>query len=353
MQKHILIKVILTLRKLLLLPLLLIATSCSKENPVSDLSFAGSTMGTTYSIKVVYQNGNYDFDPDWIQRKIDSVLVEVNAQMSTYIPASEISVFNHRDSLTWFSISEDFAFVLHQSIELGYLTNGALDITIAPLVNIWGFGPDERPRKIPTDTEISESIKLTGLNQLELVFNPAAVRKKIGGLKCDLSSTAKGFGVDKVFNFLKGIGFENIMVEIGGEVRAAGKNQNGEFWKIGVSTPDQSGSINYIVPLNKMALATSGDYWNYFEENGIRYSHTIDPKTGKPIVHKLASVTVIDSTCLRADGFATAIFVMGPEKGFDFAVEMELPVYLIVRVDDEFEIKKSPKFLELFEYRKE
>lgn len=306
-------------------------------------------MGTTYSVKIVTAHNSRNLSRDFLKRKIDSVLVEVNNQMSTYKPESEISRFNTNNSPEWFNISNDFAFVLAESIRLGELTGGSLDITIGPLVNIWGFGPDQRPRKIPTDEEISSSMKLIGLDQLEINLNPPSVRKKIGGLKIDLSATAKGFGVDKVVELLKDLGYTNIMVEIGGEVRSTGLNNKRESWKIGISTPNQSGELNRVVLLNDMAMATSGDYWNYFEENGIRYSHTIDPATGRPITHKLASVTVFDSTCLRADGLATGLFVMGPERGYKFAVDMELPVYMIVKKGNGFEEIKSPGFIELFE----
>jgi thiamine biosynthesis lipoprotein len=306
-------------------------------------------MGTSYSVKIALTEDAPDIDAVVLKNKIDSVLVEVNNQMSTYIPESEISRFNRYDKTDWFNISNDFAFVLDESIKLGKLTGGSLDITIGPVVNIWGFGPDQRPRTVPSDDEIITNMKLVGIDNLEVKLDPPSVRKKITGIKVDLSATAKGYGVDKVLELLKELGYKNIMVEIGGEVRTLGYNNKNEFWNIGISSPNQSGEINRVVKLSNSAMATSGDYWNYFEENGLRYSHTIDPITGRPITHKLASVTIFDSTCLRADGLATGIFVMGPEKGYDFAVRMELPVYLIVKTDNGFKEIKSPKFIELFE----
>lgn len=323
--------------------------SCSNNENQNLVELYGTTMGTTYSIKIVGGNSSINFHSDILKNKIDSVLVEVNRQMSTYIPTSEISEFNSSLSTEWFSISKDFAYVVNQSIEIGKLTNNSLDITIGPVVNIWGFGPDQRPKTIPTDEEIFETKKLVGLDNIELDFDSSLIRKKIKRLKIDLSSTAKGFGVDKVFDYLKDLGYKNIMVEIGGEVRTSGLNHKNDKWKIGISEADHSGGINKVVELSNLSMATSGDYWNYFEENGIRYSHTIDPITGKPITHKLASVTVFDSTCVRADGLATALFVMGPEKGYQFAVDMELAVYQIVKKDKGFEVVKSPKFVELFE----
>lgn len=306
-------------------------------------------MGTTYSVKIVVDENSPNILQSDLKKRIDSVLIEVNRQMSTYIPTSEISIFNEMHNTEWFNISKDFAFVLQQSIEIGKLTNGNLDITIGPIVNIWGFGPDQRPKEIPSENEIIEKMSLVGFNNLEVSLNPSSVKKNIPKLKVDLSSTAKGFGVDKTFNLLEKLGYKNFMIEIGGEVRTAGLNQKNEKWKIGIAEADHSGKVNKVIELSDFSMATSGDYWNYFEEDGIRYSHTINPETGRPITHKLASVTVFDSTCLKADGFATALFVMGEEKSYKFAVDMELAVYQIVKKDNGFEIVKSPKFIELFE----
>ena len=306
-------------------------------------------MGTTYSVKIVVDENSPNILESDLKKRIDSVLIEVNRQMSTYIHTSEISIFNEMHNTEWFNISKDFAFVLQQSIEIGKLTNGNLDITIGPIVNIWGFGPDQRPKEIPSENEIIEKMSLVGFNNLEVSLNPSSVKKNIPKLKVDLSATAKGFGVDKTFNLLEKLGYKNFMIEIGGEVRTAGLNQKNEKWKIGIAEADHSGKVNKVIELSDFSMATSGDYWNYFEEDGIRYSHTINPETGRPITHKLASVTVFDSTCLKADGFATALFVMGEEKSYKFAVDMELAVYQIVKKDNGFEIVKSPKFIELFE----
>ncbi|MCF8261849.1 MAG: FAD:protein FMN transferase [Melioribacteraceae bacterium] len=325
--------------------------SCSGEDKTFDGRLnvlSGLTMGTTYSVKIVVDNQLPDLKISALKQSIDSTLIEVNRQMSTYIPESEISQFNILDNSEWFDISENFAFVLDQSIELCKLTEGNLDITIGPVVNLWGFGPEQRPHTIPADEEIVRRMLSVGIDNLGLRLSPPAVKKDNPNLMVDLSSTAKGFGVDEVFDLLTELGYKNVMVEIGGEIRVSGKNQNDELWKVGISTPDQSGGIDQVIPLSNMAMATSGDYWNYFEEDGVRYSHTIDPHTGRPINHKLASVTVFNSTCLQADGLATGIFVMGPEKGYSFAVEMELAVSMIVKNDKGFKIIKSPKFTELF-----
>ena len=337
------------IKNLLLLPLLLIFISCTNQDTSKELfTFSGATMGTTYTIKVVEDSSVDKNSLKTIKAEVDSVLKEVNRQMSTYIPTSEISILNNEKKNKWVTISKDFAYVLSKSIEMGNESGGALDITVGPLVNLWGFGPKEHERIIPPDSEIIKTMELTGLDKIEVQLDPPSAMKKIDEVYCDLSATAKGFGVDKVAEYLHSKGYKNFLVEIGGELNARGLNHKGEKWLVGISTPDHTGRVEYAIGLNNYAMATSGDYWNYFEENGVRYSHTIDPRTGKPISHKLASVTVLDSTCLMADGLATAINVMGPEKGLEFAKKRNLAIYMIVRKGEGFYIKKSPKFIELY-----
>lgn len=333
---------------LLLLAIVLVA-SCSDENRIDVYSFSGATMGTTYSVKIAYSNPHDLKKLETLKASVDSVLKVVNQQMSTYIQNSEISSFNNYKGSEWFTISPDFARVLDESVSLGKLSNGSLDITIGPLVNLWGFGPDAHERVIPPDSEIKQRLSEIGLDKIEVRLSPPAVKKHVPDLHCDLSATAKGFGVDKVSEFILSKGFGNLLVEIGGEVRGFGRNQNNLPWQVGISQPDQSGRVERVVGIENMAMATSGDYWNYFEENGVRYSHTIDPRTGRPITHKLASVTVVSKNCLTADGLATAINVMGPEEGMKFASEKELPVYMIIKEGKSFIIKESPKFIELFD----
>lgn len=306
-------------------------------------------MGTSYSIKINDLN-NLVQDRVKLQSSVDSLLENINLQMSTYLPESEISKFNSFADTAWVNISYDFAYVVQKSIEIGNLSNGALDITVGPIVNLWGFGPEDKPRHIPEENLISERLKFIGLDKIavDLTKDRIRIKKTIPELKIDLSATAKGFGVDKVAEFLEHKKLFNYMVEIGGEVRTNGKNDQSQYWQIGISTPSQLGGIEKVLSLNGLSLATSGDYWNYFEENGKRFSHTIDPKTGKPITHNLASVSVVHKSCMMADGFATAIEVLGPEKGLEFANKMNLPVYLIVRDKDGFISKSSKNFINQF-----
>lgn len=321
--------------------------NCSGAQSPLDLHvIQGQTMGTTFSVKIVKDHPDAAYPQ--LETDINSMLVEVNRQMSTYIPDSEISQFNQSQDTTWFAISADFAGVLQTATDLSNTASGALDITIGPLVNLWGFGP-EKSAKVPSDAAIARARALSGYQHLSVRNTPPAVKKALPGVYCDLSAIAKGFGVDKVASYLDGLGFKNYLVEIGGEVQAAGNSAHGRPWRIGIETPNATGDLQEIVALSNMAMATSGDYRNYFEKDGVRYSHTIDPRTGKPITHKLASVTVLHPKCVYADGIATALNVMGPEIGYEFAVENELAVFMIIRSENGFRELKSPAAEKFFQ----
>ena len=339
--------------KLLFTLMLIVAliVGCQEDNKAKLHFISGRTMGTSFSIKIVKDNRpNEQYNK--LEPEINALLVEVNRQMSTYLPESEISMFNIQNDTGWFDVSRDFANVMNASLEICQQTEGALDITVGPLVNLWGFGPENRPTIIPSDAEIAERQNLVGYNKISVRLDPPAVKKSQSGMYCDLSSTAKGFGVDKVAEYLESENFSNYFVEIGGEARAKGNNERGQIWRVGVTSPERVDNIQKVVWLQNKAIATSGDYFNYYEMDGKRYSHTIDPQTGKPVTHKLASVTVVSDNCMTADGFATAIDVMGPERGFQFAAERKLPVFMIVREGEIFVEKMTPEFSEMLKTKK-
>jgi thiamine biosynthesis lipoprotein len=330
--------------RLFILPLLLFISSCS--NPIEETlySISGKTMGTTFSIKFTSQN---ILNSEEIEEEINEVLRTVNRQMSTYIPSSELSLFNQSKDTNWISVSSDLASVCDEALKISKISKGKFDITVGPLVNLWGFGPNNIPQKIPTIKEIAERREFIGYKNVHVQLLPSAIKKSQPNIYCDLSAIAKGFGVDKVSEYLLKKGITNHLVEIGGELRASG-NKFGNNWKVGISRPNQSRTIQEIIELNNLAMATSGDYWNYFEEDGVRYSHTIDPTTGRPISHKLASVTVIAESCMKADGLATAIDVMGPVLGLKFSNENELSAYFIVKEENDFKIFYTSQFFDLF-----
>jgi thiamine biosynthesis lipoprotein len=324
----------------------IIFINCINSNPSENLMVLdGSTMGTYYSIKLIKSDiASSKKTAENIQAGVDSLLIVVNQQMSTYIDDSEISRFNQYKNTDWFPVSADLRYVIEKAIQISKLSGGAFDITVGPLVNLWGFGTEERIQKIPTNEEIQERMAFIGYQNLSVKKSPSSIKKREISLYCDLSAIAKGFGVDKITEYLDLLTIHNYLIDIGGEIRTRGRNQQGLLWKIGISTPDDKFGIQKVVLLENKAVATSGDYRNYFESDGQRYSHTIDPTTGRPIAHKLASVTVLHDTCMIADALATAIDVMGPDKGYEFAIAQELPVFMIVRENDRFVEKMTPGF---------
>ena len=306
------------------------------------ITISGPTMGTTFQVKIVQSEITMDLDV--LEREINARLTEVNRQMSTYRDNSEISQFNRSRSTDWFGVSSDFAYVLHIAREISTWSDGAFDVTIGPLVNLWGFGPSAIPDHIPSPDSIATYRALVGYKKIRVDLSVSAIKKEIAEVYCDLSAIAKGFGVDRVASYLDSLGINRYFIEIGGELRTKGHNHLGQFWRIGIASPAGQGELQKALALDNMSMATSGDYHNYFERDGVRYSHTIDPRTGRPITHALASVSVIHKSCAYADGLATAINAMGPEKGFAYAEKRNLAVFMIVRQGNRFVEKMTESF---------
>lgn len=300
-------------------------------------------MGTQYHIKMVVPPDSPPSQSE-LQYAVDEELRRINDVLSTYIPTSELSRLNQTQSHNWQPISENLFFMLSLSKKINTQSMGAFDVTVGPLVNLWGFGPDKPLGNNPTDAAIAEALEKIGSDKYELDAQKQAVQKA-SALYIDLSAIAKGYGSDLIAELLQKKGIENFMVEIGGEIRVAGVNERGESWKIGVEKPSmlQTGAIQ-AVAITDSGLATSGDYRNYYEVDGQRFSHTINPATGKPITHTLASVTVVAPTCAEADAMATALNVLGPIEGYNLAQKLDLAAYFIIRDGDQFTIKYTPQF---------
>ena len=314
--------------------LLLGYISCS--NQPSQIELSGFTMGTTYNIKIIPEKDSI-LSTKLIKQNIDSVLISVNYQMSTYLFDSEITQFNNHESTTSFTVSNDFSLVVERALHWSKLTDGAFDITIVPLLYLWGFGPGQASELgdiFPEEHAVQK--RRTHVGYEKLTTNKYYLQKKDPFIKIDLNAIAKGFGVDAVYSFLESIGMNNIMVEIGGEVRTKGENRKNEPWMIAVETPDLesagSKTISWALPLESKAMATSGDYRNYYEIDGIRYSHEIDPRTGYPAQTGVASATVVASNCMDADALATALIIMGAESGLQFIEKLDgVEAFLILR----------------------
>lgn len=313
-----------------------------------QIAIQGQTMGTTYTVRLHGVPAN--LDASQLKRQIDQRLEDVNRMMSTYLPESEVSRFTSHPVDQWFEISTQTAQVVQQALELSRLSDGYYDITVAPLVNLWGFGPDGQIEKQPSEEQIALAKKKVGFQHLEVQPSSPAIRKTLPGLAIDLSSIAKGYGVDQVAELLHQLKVKNYFVEIGGEVRVLGKNPLGVPWRIGIEAPlEDVRQASIVLPMTGGSVATSGDYRNFFEDmDGQRYSHTIDPHTAQPVQSTLASVTVIADQCSLADGRATTIMALGSRRGIELAEKERWPVLLMDRAGRSFRWSWSRDFRERF-----
>ena len=295
-------------------------------------------MGTTYHIAVVADQ----LPPDDLAQRIEQQLGKVDNSMSTYKEHSELSQFNRMQVGQQLQISEEFAEVLRISRDVWERSNGAFDPTVGPLVNLWGFGPQATEDSIPSAEAVASALKNSGFQYV--ILNGLMLSKE-QPVQLDLSAVAKGYAVDLVANLLEMLALPDYLVEVGGEIRVSGLNPQGEAWRVAVEQPQLLSSVDRVINLSDSAIATSGDYRNYFERDGVRYSHTIDPKTGMPIVHHLASTTVLASTCAEADAWATAFLVLGARQSLELAERLDLALYVLVREGDEFKALNSSKFM--------
>ena len=290
--------------------------------------FAGRTMGTEYAVTVSGGSGCNGALSDLVVDELRSV----NAQMSTWQPDSELSRFNRARAGEWVTVSEDLAGVVTLAQDLARQSGGAFDVTVGPLVDLWGFGVRER-RGIPGTKEIAAVAASVGYRFLEARPSPPALRKLVDGLRVDLSGIAKGHGVDRLAALLDARGCTDYLIDIGGEVGVRGLGPRHVPWRIGIEMPEAGGGVESgtVLSLSEGAVATSGDYRNFRTVGGARFSHTIDPRTGRPVAHDLASVTVLAERAALADGLATLINVLGPEDGLAFARRRGLAALVLMR----------------------
>jgi thiamine biosynthesis lipoprotein len=312
--------------------ILLIATGVEAQ---TEHLIAGRTMGTTYHITVVTGSSVMPGD---LKAKIDARLEAINHVFSTYINDSEISRFNaFRAAGEKFAVSADFIEVMKVGRKIYRLSEGAWDGTVNPLVDLWGFGPTHRQPRKPPENQIKTLMQTIGFDRIQIT-EPNFLVKNLATVTLDLNSIAKGFAVDRVSALLAAAGYKNYLVEIGGEVYAAGVRADGKNWRVGINRPKQDAAINEVykaISLADRALATSGDYRNFFKIGGVRYSHVIDPRTGYPVSNGVVSVSIIAGNCTLADGLATAIMVMGPEKGIQLVSQLNnVECFIVVENPD-------------------
>ncbi|MBT8374855.1 MAG: FAD:protein FMN transferase [Deltaproteobacteria bacterium] len=316
-------------------PFLLLLVLLSACGGQKEVVLSGATMGTTYQVKVI---AGYFKSTSGLKEKIENRLLAINQSMSTYLQDSEISRFNAiRDTQEKLAVSDDFLQVMLAARDIYQKSGGAWDGTIKPLLNLWGFGNTKQTRRVPDEAEIKKQMRWIGFQHID-IFPKGYLQKKKNTLTLDLASIAKGYAVDQVSDLLRASGINNFLVEIGGEVFAAGFRKDGQPWRVGINQPSTSASIAdvyRVVPLHNRAMATSGDYRNYFEDKGRRFSHIIDPRTGYPVNNGVVSVSIVADSCMFADGLATAIMVMGREHGMTLINSLnDVEGFIIVRKTD-------------------
>lgn len=311
--------------------LMLFLVACQKSE-LDFLSLNGATMGTHYSIKIVAKE--VALDEYNLHATIKDILQGINQSMSTYIDDSELSRFNQTQTTAWQLVSPDLYHVIKQAVVIGEQTSGAFDPTIGLLVNLWGFGASSIPVKIPNDALIQSTQQHTGYKKIKIHQSANQIAKIDLELALDLSAIAKGFAIDKIADYLDQQGIEHYLVEIGGDLISKGQNARQQDWQIGIEKPNPfEQTVQRVISLPDIAMATSGDYRNYYEKDGVRYTHVIDPNTGKPITHKLASVTVLHQSAMVADAMATAFMVLGETAAMRLANQLKLAVYMIVKTE--------------------
>ena len=331
------------LRALFVVCLLWLLTSCQQPQQIHLLS--GETMGTTWSVKLVDMPSGVTLTS--VREDIELLLESINRQMSTYRTDSDISRFNQAAAGSWQVLPADFWRVVRYSLQLAEDTDGAFDPTVGPLVNLWGFGPDPKRHEPPAEAELKAVQARVGYQRLAWRDADQALLQP-GDAYVDLSAVAKGYAVDKVADLLLGLGVKNLLVEIGGELRAHGAKPAGQPWKVAIEKPlPGAREVARIIAMDNIAIATSGDYRNYFQAGERRYSHIIDPRTGYPVNHHVVSVSVLHPRCAEADALATALTVMGAEEGMAWAEVRQLAVLFMVQSGSTVEERVSSAFRRL------
>jgi FAD:protein FMN transferase len=328
----------------LLVRLLLYAllAGCS-DRPGETLELSGPTMGTYYSVKVVFPPAGPP--PEDLQQGVTHVLAQTVDLISTYKESSELSRLNRNPSTDWIPVSHALLSVITEGERLSALSDGAFDITVGPLVNVWGFGPDVKKDEVPSHEAVAAARERVGYQKLQLRTSPPAVRKQRGDVYIDLSALGEGYGADRVAAYLDARGISDYMVAVAGAIRVKGRNANGSPWRIAIEEPTpESRTVSRIMHLTNAGLSTSGDYRNFFSKGGQRYSHEIDPRTGMSVARRLASVTVVRKTAMEADGLATALMVMGDGKGTALAKREGIAAFFILRENKGFRSQSMAGF---------
>jgi len=318
-------------------------SACSHRPAAGALEIRGETMGTTYSVVVAASDASAT--EEGIRSIVDSQLTAVNRSMSNYDPTAEVSRFNRHRSTDPFPASPALRAILTLSQRISLLTDGAFDVTAAPLVAAWGFGPTRRVPAPPSAAELALARDRTGFRKLSIDDAAGTVAKAVPGLECDLSAIAKGWAVDRVVDALIAAGHRNLLVEIGGDLRVAGTRRPGAPWRIAVERPRvERGHVQRKILLTDRALATSGDYRSFYQSEGRKIAHLIDPRSGRPADNRVASASIVHPSAAHADALATALMVLGVERGMPLARREGWPVLFLVRGENGIEEVTNESF---------
>jgi len=327
--------------KIFALSCTLLLAACARSS--QELELSGPTMGTTYTIKVAAPPAS--LDSARLRETIDDVLAQIDRSMSGYRSDSEVARFNASNATQWYEVSRDLAAVVQAALDVSEKSGGAFDITVAPLVAAWGFGPAGEPKVLPNAEQLAQIAASVGYRNLHVQLDPPALRKDVAELSIDLNGIAPGFAVDRLGARLEALHVENFMIDIGGEIRARGHNANGDPWHIAIERPVDTQRAPYAgVWLDGASVSTSGEYRDYYERDGHRYSHTIDPRTRQPLDRPPGSVVVIAASTTLADGWATALNVLGPQEGLALAAQEHLPVLFIEKQGNGWKSQSTPEF---------
>lgn len=333
-----------SLQKIVIGTVFSLVTACGGETPLPTADLHGQTMGTTFRIVLIDPPPEATLEN--LRARIEEKLEHVENLASTYRQQSELSRFNLNTSTEWIGVSFEFCTMISSALQAGHATGGAFDITVGPLVNLWGYGPGDSRDQPPADGDIELALQRIGYTNLGTDCDQPAIRKSTANISIDLSGWAKGYAVDQLASILDAAGLHNYLVEIGGEIKVRGHNAENRKFAIAIENPSTSERKAFsVIRLTNTGAATSGDYRNYFEYEGRRYSHTIDPRTGRPISHSLTAVTVVHESTAYADATATALLVLGPEEGMSLANDLHLAAYFAVMTPAGLEYRSSVAWL--------
>jgi thiamine biosynthesis lipoprotein len=329
---------LLTWQRFALVVLMGMMSACGNGDSLESID--GPTMGSTYSIKYV-RHADLPAPAD-VQVEVEKILAEVDQQMSTYRSDSDIERFNALPTNRCQKMPAPILELVSVGEQLSVQSEGSFDLTVEPLLNLWGFGPQTREEKVPTAQALAEVRQRVGHGHLRIDGDQLC---KDAAVEVDFNSIAAGYAVDRIAARLEALGIRNYLAEATGELKAAGRKLDGSPWRIALEEPrDDQQVAERIIAVDGYGLSTSGDYRNYFVQGGQRFSHTFDARTGAPVSHTLASVTVIHPSALMADGLSTLLLILGPERGWDYAEKHDIGAFFVIRADTGFVTRSSHAF---------